>query len=275
MSTTPSFSQYASEPVGSGRVRFGIVDSVAYVILNDPDTHNAISPELAADLHEAVDRCTERTVRSVILAGEGPSFCSGGQVKTITDMDPADLPAFISQTLSHMSPVVETLATIDAPVIGAVHGNAIGGGMSLAGSCDLLIAAESARFMVGFTRVAMGLELGLSLSLPQMVGQRRALDLVLTNRAVTGSEAVEMGLANRSVADEQLVSEAVDLAGALAAGPLASFGEAKRGIRNEHATSLSDRIEYEYQVTLGLAKLPDAHEGFTAIVEKRRASYVQ
>ena len=140
---------------------------------------------------------------------------------------------------------IERLTSIDAPVVAAVRGGAGGGGLGLMYVADIVVAAEDARFALGYGALGLTADGGNTWFLPRMVGMRRAQELFLLNRRLTAQEAVAFGLVSRLAPDHQVDSEAASLAAKLAAGPTRAFGAVRRMLRQSFETGLSDQLDAE------------------------------
>ncbi len=158
-------------------------------------------------------------------------------------------------------------------MIGAINGTAAGGGLSLALIPDIAIAGESAKFTVAYTKVGLTLDGGSSYYLARLVGLRRAKEMALLNPVLSARQALEWGLVNRVVADEQVLSEALALAGELAQGPTLAFGETKRLLLSGATEDLEYQLERETRAIATLAEKADAEEGMAAFLEKRAPKF--
>jgi 2-(1,2-epoxy-1,2-dihydrophenyl)acetyl-CoA isomerase len=247
-------------------------DGVARLVLARPDAGNAIDLALARDLNEVLTRWSvDRRIRAVLLEGEGRSFCVGGDLKDFAGRD--DLPAHLTDITTYLHAAVSRLIRLPAPVVAAVHGSAAGAGLSLAAAADLVLVAESSRFVVAYTAIGLTPDGSASWSLPRVVGLRRALELTLTNRPVTAAEAVELGIATRAVPDDQLHDEALVLARQLAAGPTGALGAAKRLLRESLDRDLEAQLALETGSLAAAAGSADAREGIAAFLEKRSPTF--
>ena len=253
-------------------VLFAVRDNVAHVTLNRPQAGNALDLEMAKELAAAALECErDRHVRAVLLSGAGKSFCAGGDVKIFVAQQ--DLPRYLRQITSHLHLAVSRFARLDAPVIAAVHGSAAGGGFSLAISCDLVLAAESATFLMAYTKIGMAPDGGSTYFLPRLVGLKRAMELTLTNRVLSATEAREWGIVTEVVPQENLASRAEELARTLAQGPTGAFGSAKRLLHGGWNQTLETQMELESRAIAEAGSTADGQEGIRAFVEKRTAKF--
>lgn len=222
---------------GDAAVEVSVSDGVALVVLNRPDRRNAISGQLLRELREAYLRLdADRSVAAIVLTGRGKAFCAGIDLAELGDTDDG-----VSATFRGPVP------PISKPTIGALNGDAITGGLELALSCDLLIAAEHARFADTHVRFGVVPEWGMLARLPQRIGVARALEMALSARFVTASEALTWGLVNRVVTAEALRSTAIDLARMMAGHDERAVRHLLSGYRNLEAQAgdCAWRIEQE------------------------------
>jgi len=251
---------------------FEVRDNVAYVTLNRPDAANAINLQLAKDLAYAAMQCDEDpNVRAVVLTGTGKMFCAGGDVRSFSESGD-EMPALLKEITTYLHAAVSRFARMNAPVIVAVNGTAAGAGFSLACAGDLAVAAESAKFTMAYTRIGLTPDGSSTYYLPRLLGTRRTLELMLTNRLLTATEAFEWGILNRVVADEALAQEAEKLARSLAEGPTLALGRVKDLILHSD-DSLESQMERETRVIADSARTQDAKEGIRAFLEKRKATF--
>jgi 2-(1,2-epoxy-1,2-dihydrophenyl)acetyl-CoA isomerase len=248
---------------------FEVRDNVATITLNRPDAANAMNRELTGELADAALRCdVDPAVRAVLITGGGKMFCPGGDVKEFAAQGD-NLHAYITEMAAFLHIAVSRLRRMDPLVIAAVNGVAAGAGMSLAIACDIVLAAESARFTMAYTRVGLSPDGSATYFLPRIVGPKRALELALTNRLLSAQEAADWGIVARVVPDDQLLDDARQLGVQLAAGPTAAFGKTKHLLERAWTETLETQMESEGRVIADSARAADAREGVTAFLEKR------
>jgi len=248
---------------------FDVRDSVATITINRPEAANALSGDSARELSDAALRCdVDPDVRAVLITGAGKTFCPGGDLNEFS-AHPDDLHAYITEMATYLHTAVSRLRRMDPPVVAAVNGVAAGAGMSLAIACDIVLAAQSARFTLAYTRVGLTPDGSATYSLPRIVGAKRALDLTLTNRMLSAQEAADWGIVARVVPDDKLLDEARQLAARLASGPTAAFGKAKHLLERAWTETLETQMEAEARTIADSARTADAREGITAFLEKR------
>jgi 2-(1,2-epoxy-1,2-dihydrophenyl)acetyl-CoA isomerase len=246
-------------------------DGVARVRLNRADAANGLNLELLTTLHETLVRChADSRVRALLLSGAGRNFCAGGDVREFAAQGEA-LPAHLRIATHHLQACAAALLALDAPVVAAVQGYAAGGGgLGLVCASDLVVAAESARFMLGATRVGMAPDAGLSVTLARLIGQRRALELALSDRELSATEALELGLVTRVVADGELEVAALALARELAGRPARAMAETKRLMWAGVDRSVVDALADEARAVSELSGRPDARKALAAVIKRQR-----
>ncbi|MEV0972363.1 enoyl-CoA hydratase/isomerase family protein [Microtetraspora glauca] len=259
------------ELIDSGPVLLDLdADGVARLRLNRPEASNGMDVPFLRALYTAVMRCHgEPGVRAVLLTGEGRNFCAGGDVKTFAAKGEG-LPDYLREATSWLQISTSALMRLQAPVVAAVHGFAAGGGgFGLVCAADLVLAAESARFLAGATRVGMAPDAGVSVTLTRLVGLRKAMEIVLTNPVLSAAEALDIGLITRVVADDILYDEGLALARALAEGAPRALAATKRLLWDGLGANVEARLPEEARTVAELSGTADAREGLAAVIERR------
>ena len=253
---------------------FQVCDGVAEVTLNRADAANAIDRRLASELMQAAIRCDEEAeIRAVLLTGAGRWFCAGGDLKAFATYADAP-PGILKELVTCLHAAFSHFARMDAPLVVAVNGIAAGAGMSLAIAGDLVLAAESAGFVMAYTAAGLSPDASSSYFLPRLVGLRRAQELMLTNRRLSAAEALEWGLVTRVVGDADLLGEARSLAKAIAQGPTRAFGTVKALLHESLGGNLETQMEREARGIVAMGRSADGREGVRAFVEKRKPIFV-
>ena len=244
-------------------------DGVATITLNRPDAFNALDLALGRDLfHASLEVDEDPAVRCVVITGAGKAFCAGGDVKGFADNLPR-IGVLIKELTTYLHGAVSRLCRSDKPVIMAVNGVAAGGGLSFALSGDLVVAAESARFTLAYSKIAATPDGSSSYFLPRLIGLRRAMELYFTNRVLSAREALEWGLVTRTVPDGEFKASVDALARELAQGPTKAFGAAKRLFHQSTWESLETQMELEAQAIAASGHTQDFAAGVTAFANKR------
>jgi len=254
-------------------VRYDVKDGVATITLNRPEAYNALNLPLARDLfHAALEADGDAGVRCVVVTGAGKAFCAGGDVKDFAD-NPGRIGIVIKELTTYLHGTVSRLCRAQKPVIMAVNGVAAGGGMSFALSGDLVVAAESARFTMAYSRIAASPDGSSSYFLPRMIGLRRALELHYTNRVLSAREAMEWGLVNRVHPDAEFPGAVGALARELAQGPTLAFGRAKLLFHQSTQESLETQMELEAQAIAASGHTVDFRNGVLAFARKQPVTF--
>src|SRR2546427_1744641 len=247
--------------------------SVATLTLNRPDAYNALDLGLGRELFQAsIELDEDPDVRCVVITGAGQAFWAGGDVKWFVD-NLGRIGANIKELTPYLHGAISRLCRSDKPVIMAVNGVAAGGGFSLALSGDLVVAAESAKFTMAYSRIAATPDGSSSYFLPRLVGLRRAMALYFTNRVLSAREALEWGLVTRVVPDAELATAVAALAREMAQGPSKAFGGAKRLFHQSTWESLETQMELEAQAIAASGRTEDFKGGVTAFANKKQATF--
>jgi 2-(1,2-epoxy-1,2-dihydrophenyl)acetyl-CoA isomerase len=258
-------------------VNLSVRDGVARIELNRPETLNAWNSQFGVDLLACVHRAAEdEDVRSVLITGAGRGFSSGADLRDLGSGDSSSdgRGEAVYQKLTEVyHPIMEDIRTLPKPVVAAVNGPAVGIGCSLALCCDLIVAAESAYFLLAFVNIGLVPDGGSSLWLPTRIGLARATELCMLGERLPAAKALEWGLINRVVADEQLASEAESLAARLAAGPTRSYAGTKRQLNHWLYTRMDEQLELEAQIQREMTGSSDSLEGAMAFIEKRQPRF--
>ena len=248
---------------------------VAVVTLDRPDRLNAMSFELVDDLHAALDTIhADNSCRVVILTGAGRGFCAGLDLKSFGS---ASVTTGLSgsraglRSQAHIAALVPHVQSIQQPVIAAVNGPAYGGGFALACACDIRVASTSARMGVQFIKVGVsGCDIGISYTLPRLIGAARAHELLLTARDVDAEEALHIGLVARVVPDADLLDTAMELAATICSySPFGVVMTKEVMHANLDASSLEAAIHLENRTQILAGTTGDIAEAARAFVEKR------
>ena len=247
---------------------------IARLILDRPDSANALNLPMAMELMQAaIELDEDASVRAVILTGNGKMFCAGGDLGAMKEAgDGAS--AYIKEMAGYLHLAILGFARMRAPIIAAVNGTAAGAGFSMICATDLAIASESAKFTMAYTGAGLSPDGSSTYYLPRIIGQRRTVELMLTNRVLNSADALEWGIVNQVVPAEDLMQTVETLAGQLASGPTASFGVVKRLLLNSAYDNLERQMELEAQGIADSAQTDDGREGIAAFLEKRRPKFM-
>lgn len=268
------------EPAGPARLTeltrlgFDITDGLAHIRLDRPEARNALDARMAAELLEAALRCEEAEgLRAVLFTGAGPAFTVGGDIQVFAEAPEGGLPALLHGMAGTYHRALDRFSELDVPIVSCVHGAAAGGGLGLLYCADLVLAAESARFALGFGALGLTSDGGTSWFLPRLVGPRRAAQLLLEPKVLTAHEAADWGLVTRVVPDDSVYEEAIGTARRLAAGPTRAYAGMRSLLRASPARTLTQQLTAEVEALSRTAATADAAEGIASFIGKRSAHY--
>ena len=249
-----------------------VAEGAATVELNRPEVLNAWNAQLGADLLVALQRTArDDAVRAVLITGAGRAFSSGADLRDVSggDTTPDGRPDVYKALTERYHPIMHAIRELPNPVIAAVNGPAVGIGCSLALCCDLIVAAESAYFLLAFVNIGLVPDGGSSLFVPSRVGMARASELAMLGERLGAAQALEWGLINRVVADERLHEEAAALGARLAGGPTRSYAGTKRQLNRWVYEQMDAQLEFEAGIQREMAASGDFAEGIAAFAAKR------
>ena len=251
-------------------VKLEVDGGAARIVLNRPDTLNAWNAEFGGALRDALAAAAEDdAVRAIMITGAGRGFSSGadlGEQRSGVDGSPPDL----SERLRDLyNPIILAVREVPKPVIAAVNGPAAGIGCSLALACDLIVAAESAFFLLAFVNIGLVPDGGVSAVLPARAGAARATEMAMLGSRVPAAQALEWGLINRVVADDELEAEAGELLDRLASGPTRAYANIKRLLNRTLYPGLREQLDAEAEAQREQGQTQDFVEGVIAFAEKR------
>jgi 2-(1,2-epoxy-1,2-dihydrophenyl)acetyl-CoA isomerase len=252
----------------SSQVLTDVHESVLTITLNQPARFNALSRAMMVELTTAL-RAAERddAVRVMVLTGAGKAFCSGAD---ITEFNAGDEPIDPGEHLrTGLNPLTMRLRSTEKPVLAAINGVAAGAGLSLALACDLRYIAESTRVVVAFVKIGLVPDAGSLYFLPRLIGPGKALEMSWTGDPVGAQEAMQLGLVNQVLPDDQVLAHTQAVAAKLACGPAKTLGLIKRAINQSHELPLERVLEIEANYQTIAARDPNFAEGVAAFKEKR------
>ncbi len=240
-------------------------EPIATITMNRPERRNALSLEHMQELIDCFTSIGEnREIAVVILRGQGPAFCAGHDLSEMIGRDPA----FYRHVFEVCTELMETVQAIPQPVIAQVHGIATAAGCQLVATCDLVVAADDARF------ATPGVKIGLFCSTPMValsraVGQKKAMEMLLTGEPISAPEALAAGLVNRIVPASQLDGETQALAEKIAAASPLVVGIGKQAFYRQLEMPQPQAYAYAKEVMSLNATMADAQEGMSAFLDKR------
>jgi 2-(1,2-epoxy-1,2-dihydrophenyl)acetyl-CoA isomerase len=246
-----------------------LTDGVQTITLNQPARFNALSAAMLPALADAL-RSAERneSVRAIVLTGAGKGFCSGADITEFNvgadhPMDPGE------HLRTAFNPLVTRMRAMEKPILAAVNGVAAGAGLSLAMACDLRYAAESTRLVVAFVKIGLVPDAGLMYFLPRLIGPAKTMELSWTGDPIGAQEGYELGMLNKVLPDDQVLSHTQQVAARLANGPAMTIALIKRAVNQAHELPLERVLELEANYQTLASRDPNFAEGVTAFRAKR------
>ncbi|WP_434596074.1 enoyl-CoA hydratase/isomerase family protein [Streptomyces sp. A5-4] len=260
-------------------VLYEVTDGLATITINRPDAMNAMNTEAKVALRDAVQAAgADTAVRAVLLTATGRAFCVGQDLKEHISTLTADREAGTGNTMStvheHYNPVVRALTEMPKPVVAGINGVAAGAGFGFALAADYRVVADTASFNTSFAGVALTADSGVSWTLPRLIGQSRAADLLLFPRSITAQQAFDLGIANKLVPAAELATEASAVARALAAGPTLAYAALKQSLAYGAGHTLSETLEKEDELQSRAGASEDHTIAVQAFVGKTKPTYL-
>ncbi|MGW1342403.1 enoyl-CoA hydratase/isomerase family protein [Kribbella sp. NPDC002412] len=259
----------------SDSVTYTVTDGVATITLNRPEAMNALDTPTKVLLRDSVLAAAEDdAVRVVVLTGTGRAFCVGQDLKEhIGLLEANDTAALWSTVPDHFAPIALALAEMPKPVIAAVNGVAAGAGASMAFACDFRIVSDAAGFNLAFTGIALSCDTGISWTLPRLIGQAKALELLYFPRTVRADEALTLGLATSVVPAAEFEEAVGELAAKLAAGPTVAYGAVRQSVGYSATHTLAEALVFEAGKMELTGDTEDHRNAVAAFVTKQKPTF--
>jgi len=262
----------AINPPSDKAVLLNFKDGVADICLNRPEKLNALNDRMMVDLKAQLDAAEHLGARALLLRGTGRAFCAG---RDLSEANPAeeDARTILSEQIN---PLVSRIASLPIPTFAAVHGACMGAGLGIAFACDVIYVADDAVISSPFAKIGAVLDSGGHYFFTQRIGSHRALELIYTAKTLSGRQAAEWGLVNKSVARERLFDTVYQMALAAAKGPTSAFTYSKRIITElfKGPITLEHALELEANAQGEASRTHDYREGITAFQEKRLPRFI-
>jgi 2-(1,2-epoxy-1,2-dihydrophenyl)acetyl-CoA isomerase len=254
-------------------VLFEVHDGVARIRLNRPDRLNALDFAVAEHLLAALKRAdADNTAKAVTLTGEGRSFMAGGDLSVFQQAgDKA--PEVAGKLIGLFHEIVLLIRTMKPPVVAGVQGAVAGGGLGLALACDLVIAADDAKFVPAYTRLGTNPDGGTTWSITRLIGKRRAMEWSMLGDPMSAEEAARIGLINRAVPAAKLAEEIAAYAKRIADGPAFAFASVKKLVNDAPTSTFEQQLDAERTGFMSAAATADFREGIAAFFERRPAKF--
>lgn len=256
-------------------VKYEMNETVVTITMNRPDALNALSLQLTVDLKAAIEQAIEDKARAIVLTGEGRAFCSGGDLREMSEMWKKEgrIEAFMEEPLKALHDVILLMRETPIPFVAAVQGVCAGAGTNFALACDLIFASEDASFNEAFVRIGLSPDCGGSFFLPRAVGEKIAAEIFMTGETLSAERALQIGMINRVVSTEDLMTEATRMARKLALKPTAAIGRIKQMLNATFSNDLKRQLELEHRLQIESGKGNDFKEGVQAFFEKRQPEF--
>jgi 2-(1,2-epoxy-1,2-dihydrophenyl)acetyl-CoA isomerase len=252
-------------------LKFARSGPIATIVLDRPEAANGMNDTLTRELAEVAARCDTDATKVVTLTGAGRFFCAGGDLKAMAAAPSAG--AYVKAIADDLHRAMSTFARMDAVLITAVNGVAAGAGFPLGVSGDLVLAGESASFTMAYTKAGLSPDGSSSYLLPRLVGLRRTQELMITNRVLSATEALEWGLVTTVVPDAELAAELGALADRIATGARNSHSAVKKLLLTTYASRYEEQLDYEAKLISECADSADGKEGIAAFLGKRKPDF--
>lgn len=247
---------------------------ITRIALNRPADANGMNDAMTRELADAARRCDVADTKVVVLTGTGRFFCAGGDLKAMAS-SPLGPGPFVKGIADDLHRAISTFARMDAILITAVNGVAAGAGFSLAIVGDLVLAAESASFLMAYTKAGLSPDGSSSYYLPRLIGVRRTQELMLTNRRLSAHEALEWGLITQVVHDDELAARTDALATEMASGAKGSGSAVKKLLLTTFGNGIEEQMEIEGRLIAACADCADGREGIDAFLGKRAPRFAE
>jgi 2-(1,2-epoxy-1,2-dihydrophenyl)acetyl-CoA isomerase len=251
-------------------IRVELQGALAVVSLAQPVRGNPFDGDFTRDFKQVFSQLWDTpSLRAVLLRADGENFSFGGDLKTFHPVR-TELPPLVRRWTADLHMGLQRAWQLPVPIVAAVQGFAMGGGVALLAGCDVVLASESARLGSAFAQLGFSCDSGSSVTLTARMGAARARRFVLMAEVLKSSEALQAGLVDRVVADDKLQDEALALAQGLAQGPTLAYAEIKRLFLRAGAAHLEAQLEDEALTLARISGSADAQEGIAAMVERRK-----
>lgn len=255
-------------------IQLTISQHVATITLARHEAKNAIDLATAKQLMDAALACAENPeVRAIIIKSSDSAFSVGGDLKSFAGADET-ITTHLKRVTGYLHQAISYFARMDKPVIAAVNGAAAGAGMSLVCACDMVYASNKAKFVAAYNKIGVTPDGSLSYFLPRIVGVRRAMELLYTNRLLSATEAADWGIVNQVVEPDVLEETVHQLAEQLANGPTGAFAATKALFYNGFNETLESQMQKEsFSIAEKIAD-KEGQEGLQAFLEKRQPKFL-
>ena len=254
-------------------VLFEINNGVATITLNRPDRYNAVNQDLVEGISNSLKKCeADQSIRAVVITGAGRGFCAGADMSVFGDEITADQRS--QYIIKQYQPLMNQFFSLKKPIIGAINGTAAGVGAAFALACDFRVMSDKSGILYAFVNIGLGPDGGASWLLTRQVGYSRALEIATSGKKITGKRCLELGLTNRLVAQDEILTSAQNWAKDFAIRPTLAIGIAKEDMFFAMDHTLNESIAFEAKKQIDAFKSHDLKEGVSAFIEKRKPDFL-
>ena len=254
-------------------VLFEVNNGVATITLNRPDRYNAVNQDLVDGISNSLKKCeADQSIRAVVITGAGRGFCAGADMSVFGDEVTADQRS--QYIIDQYQPLMNQFFSLKKPIIGAINGTAAGVGAAFALACDFRVMSDKSGILYAFVNIGLGPDGGASWLLTRQVGYSRALEIATSGKKITGKRCLELGLTNRLVAQDEILTSAQNWAKDFAICPTLAIGIAKEDMFFAMDHTLNESIAFEAKKQIDAFKSHDLKEGVSAFIEKRKPDFL-
>lgn len=247
--------------------------SILEIAINRPETYNALNLDVMVAMSSAfASAAMDKSIKGVLLTGKGKAFCSGGDLKLVSEQSD-DYGSTFHKLAPQFHIAITEIRRMAKPVVASINGIAAGGGFSLALACDFRVMAQSAILKQGYTSNGLSIDGGGSFALPRLVGLARALEIAAFDQPINADKALEWGLVTKVAADDKVQSDAFAMLDELSKKSIHSFAWSKRLFLESFNNTLESHLELERHGIADCASHPDGQEGIKAFTQKRKPNF--
>lgn len=251
-------------------ILFEINNQTAFLTLNRPDKLNSFNRDMAMELQQRLDDCSDPDIRCVYITGAGKAFSAGQDLAEVTDPNGPGMDQILSE---HYNPIVKRIRLLEKPVVAAVNGVAAGAGANIALCCDIVVAAASASFLQAFSKIGLIPDSGGTFILPRLIGWQKASALMMLGEKVTAEEAERLGMIFRCFDDAVFTEQSKAIATTLAAMPTRGLALTKQALGRSFSNTFDEQLQEEDAFQQKAAQTNDYQEGVAAFLAKRKPEF--